>query len=1135
MKRSLYSILLSALVAYLLPFCLYAQMKNLHGEFKEHRDGVHSGNMVRTSFYNDGFVGRVTQDPDDIGGEWPINSGHTYVGDACVLVGAEVVDRDGNLVHIVSTPIGPHLNEPGGARHGQLSPEGDWYTFLPLPGFASPDTNKVAMSHWRWSWPSFWPDKMDDKIDTGWPGSWDGYFGKNKFNADQESYFVMDDYNNREYAFYPDTTDTLRRGLGMRVTARGFQWSNALVEDDIFWLYDITNVGTTTYDKMLFGMMIGNMMGNTMSISGDYNDDCGAYDLEEDLAYSWDNDDIGAGNWTPVGYLGYAFLESPGNPYDGIDNDDDGASGSGPTITEEMFEPRIIQTGDDIVLIDYTTYKRTVTQMPNDTLYIYYRDKVIKIWPGKTLVEIERNNIDDNLNGLIDENNGATIGDPPNQVTNYLYVGHKYVDYLSGGGSDNLLIDERRDDGIDNDGDWDPITDDVGLDGVDGTGDPGEGDGIPTSGAGTNLPGEPHIDKTDIDESDMIGLTSFFLFQPYDYVPLYDDERIWHFNRPGYLNSVLQDKDTDFMFGSGYFPMKPGQTERFSIAMIFGENKDDLLRNTFWAKKAYTENYNFARAPRVPILTAVPGDHRVTLYWDDLAEKSLDPISGYDFEGYRIYRSTDPSFGDMTTITDAHGSPTFLKPLAQFDLKNEYKGYAAVPIKGVHYWLGENTGIQHSWVDTTAINGFKYYYAVTSYDHGDPEKGIPPSECSKYISISTSGEVDKGKNVAIVRPEAPSAGYVSSSLDSIKLIKGSTTGIVHYTVIDPQKVLDNHTYHITFEDTLIKNKTGPDTLTTKNFTLTDITNPDYVDTLILKSTLLQPEDELPVTDGFRLSFQNEKLVALNHKLSGWNRQGIFNFDFKSFSYHFLTGLPKPADYRIQFGEVGIDTSTFLELSSRIKLPAKPVNFRVTNTTEGKDIDFAFWELDGGNGVFSALTQENETDIIIFLERDAHDSLVVTWSFSLDIVNYDTTDAIPQPGDVVEIRLRKPFLSPDVFEFTTHAARVDKELAKDQMDRIKVVPNPYVVANSWEPLNPYASGRGPRELHFTHLPPRCTIKIFNIRGQLVDTIEHNLPLWDGTEIWNMRSKDNLDIAYGVYIYYVEAKGIGKKIGKFAIIK
>jgi hypothetical protein len=49
------------------------------------------------------------------------------------------------------------------------------------------------------------------------------------------------------------------------------------------------------------------------------------------------------------------------------------------------------------------------------------------------------------------------------------------------------------------------------------------------------------------------------------------------------------------------------------------------------------------------------------------------------------------------------------------------------------------------------------------------------------------------------------------------------------------------------------------------------------------------------------------------------------------------------------------------------------------------------------------------------------------------------------------------------------------------------------------------------------------------------IDHASELRDGTEIWDMRTKDNLDISYGVYIYHVQAPGIGDKIGKFAVIK
>jgi len=36
-------------------------------------------------------------------------------------------------------------------------------------------------------------------------------------------------------------------------------------------------------------------------------------------------------------------------------------------------------------------------------------------------------------------------------------------------------------------------------------------------------------------------------------------------------------------------------------------------------------------------------------------------------------------------------------------------------------------------------------------------------------------------------------------------------------------------------------------------------------------------------------------------------------------------------------------------------------------------------------------------------------------------------------------------------------------------------------------------------------------------------------------WDLRSKDNLDIAPGLYIFQVEAPGAEAKVGKFAVVK
>ena len=53
--------------------------------------------------------------------------------------------------------------------------------------------------------------------------------------------------------------------------------------------------------------------------------------------------------------------------------------------------------------------------------------------------------------------------------------------------------------------------------------------------------------------------------------------------------------------------------------------------------------------------------------------------------------------------------------------------------------------------------------------------------------------------------------------------------------------------------------------------------------------------------------------------------------------------------------------------------------------------------------------------------------------------------------------------------------------------------------------------------------------------LVDAIEHYGTIDDGQEAWNMLNKNGQEIAFGIYIYHVEAPEIGEKIGKFAVIK
>ena len=70
----------------------------------------------------------------------------------------------------------------------------------------------------------------------------------------------------------------------------------------------------------------------------------------------------------------------------------------------------------------------------------------------------------------------------------------------------------------------------------------------------------------------------------------------------------------------------------------------------------------------------------------------------------------------------------------------------------------------------------------------------------------------------------------------------------------------------------------------------------------------------------------------------------------------------------------------------------------------------------------------------------------------------------------------------------------------------------------------------------NLPQECTIRIFTMSGKHVKTLHHSAGLTDGgAESWDLISEDELTVSFGVYIFHVDAPGIGSKIGKFAIIK
>lgn len=1022
-----------------------------------------------------------------------------YIFQFCPIVGASVVDTTGKRIHIITDGMNDY-DRPG-LRDIDLATGLKWQ-WQPLSGYADPDQPYIASN------PTF-DTNRDGKPDS-WPREWynetlgeyvwPGYLTQGENNADLEAYWAMDDRDNKEFPYFPYNNDMSKQGLGLQIDGRAFQWSNALASNVIFFVWSITNVSDTPLDTVLFGIY------GDPDIGGVDNDDdnglfISPYDTlvplyARNMVYFWDPDGVGDLG-RELGYLGCKFLESPGSPNDGIDNDGDG------------------------------------------------------------------------------------------------------------------IIDERQDDGFDNDGDWILETDDVGIDGIAGTGDFGEGNGIPTIGTRLSdgrpnplTPGEPNFEYTDLDESDQVGLTSFKSSAWATDLLIAYDEEIWNSTKPGSFSEITQSEDIVFIFGSGYISLQPGETKRISMAFLFGEDQDDLLLTAETVQNIYNKNYKFFRPPDLPKVSAVADDKKVTLYWDANAENSVDPITGKDFEGYVIYRSTRPDFSDIYNITDGKGSKFLYEPLkdlngaeAKWDLVNDWRGYHPVPYvgRGLSYYLGDNSGLVHTFVDSNEVrNGQTYYYAVVAYDHGD-SVDFPVSETTKKIALDPiTSEITLSDNTVKVIPGPRAGGYIRPVINQSNIFhnSGIGNGIMDFIILDDSKI-QNENYKITFNDSVYLSDTAYSAFNysvlgekvkeesvqffgTKNTKLgsTNILNDQnlvlkdesgntyqngtdfiidyekgtikrtensnliegvfyklsYRSYSIYQSTAQNYEDVNPVFDGMLLKLTNYTLLDYDSEKSNWSSEINYPFNL----YLRTGGNPKKeaADYIVSFSDENISTAK--KFVTGVGMIDIPVKYKVENVTSGIPIEVITNLQEPPATNDSAWTPGEE---IVFYKTGSPGGTGQPLSWSLMIsASPDSNAVLPGVNDKLFIYTKRPFDTTDVFTLTTKAGFVDNAEAKNNLDNIYVVPNPYVGANEIEPANKLSGqNRGERRIYFENLPMKCTIRIFTLSGELVNELQHDTGFDNGREYWNLLNKDGFSVAYGVYLAHIDAPGVGEKIIKFALIK
>jgi len=603
----------------------------------------------------------------------------------------------------------------------------------------------------------------------------------------------------------------------------------------------------------------------------------------------------------------------------------------------------------------------------------------------------------------------------------------------------------------------------------------------------------------------------------------------------GLLFEYPEGLDCVFIMGSGPFSMAPGDSVPFSFCILMGKDEEDLIANARIAQLMYDNNYQGARPPKAPNVIAKEEDERITLYWDAISVHDKDIITGYeDFEGFRIYRSTDKGRTWGESYFDEQSNTSYWESYAQFDLDNDIEGFEKIM---PHRNLGSNTGLEYRFIDENVENGKEYIYAVCAYDRGflpgdelfDPDN-VAESKALNFEVPSLENFLSNSSNlphVVKVVPHRPATNTRFAELTVERMPGTIGNGLFNVEVINPLQVTGD-TYEMEFdcdysdppENTKIV--PGSQSYTIMNTRTSNILVEDSDEW----SRDLQEPEAPPIFDGLRWGIQMSTDIILVKEDAFWTETSECTYKLETAA---LSPLKSRSNYELRF--IGENAETvYANPSFSVEKFKGP--FECWNTVTNRKtnlVSFAGTELAPNTKFF---VYENQLP-----ENPEDDTYQLTFSFTMNWVLPNTVDEegniIPPDidwatGDTLIIPVRKPFERGDGFIVRTDEVFEVVEVTTDNLDSVRVVPNPYIVRAEWE------GDSFVRKIQFTNLPDDCQVHVFTVSGEKVITLEHQSS-YDGSEDWDLLTLNRQEIAPGLYVYVVEAANGKTKSGKFVVIK
>lgn len=105
-----------------------------------------------------------------------------------------------------------------------------------------------------------------------------------------------------------------------------------------------------------------------------------------------------------------------------------------------------------------------------------------------------------------------------------------------------------------------------------------------------------------------------------------------------------------------------------------------------------------------------------------------------------------------------------------------------------------------------------------------------------------------------------------------------------------------------------------------------------------------------------------------------------------------------------------------------------------------------------------------------------------------------------------------------------AVKGDASTAKNALDTINIVPNPYYAYSSYE------SSQTDNRVKITNLPQKCTISIYSIDGILIKKFERDDATITSLD-WDIKNSVGVPVSSGIYLIHINAGELGEKTLKW----